>query len=116
LIEEGCVPYLFAEGVFTSRLKYLNELPKGKTLWLFDQTDMADAKKKVGGTVCIAGNVPSGLMVTGTAQQVDDYCKQLIDDCAPGGGYILCTGAITDEGKAKTAQAFVDAVEKYGRY
>ena len=116
LIEQGCIPYLFAEGGYNSRLEYLKQLPKGKTLWHFDQTDMATAKKTIGDTICMAGNVPSGLMVTGTAGQVEDCCKQLMDDCAPGGGYILTTGAVTDEGKAETMQALLDTAAKHGSY
>jgi hypothetical protein len=116
LIEEGCVPLLFAEGGYKSRLSYLKELPKGKTMWLFDQTDMAEVKKQVGDRICIMGNVPNSLMVTGTARQVDDYCKKLIEDCAPGGGFILTTGASLDEGKAETTRALLDAAEKYGKY
>lgn len=116
LIEEGCIPFLFAEGGYNSRLEYLKELPKGKTLWHFDQTDMAAAKKTIGDTVCIAGNVPSDMMVTGTADQVEDCCRKLIDDCAPGGGYILTTGAIIDEGKPDTMRALLDAVDRFGRY
>ena len=116
LVEEGCVPLLFAEGGYRSRLSYLKELPKGSTLWLFDQTDMAEVKKQVGDTICIAGNVPTSLMVTGTPQLVDEYCKKLIDACAPGGGFILTTGASLDEGKADTTQALLEAVNKYGQY
>ncbi len=116
LIEEGCIPFLFAEGGFNSRLNYLKELPKGKTLWHFDQTDMAAAKKQVGNTICMAGNVPSGIMVTGTTEQIDDYCRQLMQACAPGGGYILTCGAIIDEGRAETMRALLEAAEKYGRY
>ncbi len=116
LVEEGCVPLLFAEGGYRSRLSYLKELPKGSTLWLFDQTDMAVVKKQVGDIVCIAGNVPNSLMVTGTPQQVDEYCKGLIDSCAPNGGFILTTGASLDEGKADTVRALLEAADKYGRY
>lgn len=116
LVEEGCVPLLFAEGGYASRLEYLRELPKGTTLWLFDQTDMALVKQKVGDTVCISGNVPSGLMITGTADQVDDYCRQLIDNCAPGGGFILTTGAGLDEGQAQTTRSLIESAEKYGWY
>jgi uroporphyrinogen-III decarboxylase len=116
LVEEGCVPLLFAEGGYGSRLPYLKELPKGTTLWWFDQTDMGVAKKMVGDTVCIAGNVPTSLMVTGTPQLVDEYCKKLIDTCAPGGGFILTTGAALDEGKANTTQALLEAADKYGKY
>jgi len=116
LVEEGCVPLLFAEGSYTSRLPYLNELPKGTTLWLFDQTDMAEVKKVAGDNVCIAGNVPTGLMVTGTPEQVEAYCKQIIDNCAPGGGFILTTGAGLDEGKTDTVGAMLEAADKYGKY
>ena len=55
-------------------------------------------------------------MITGSAQQVDDYCKELIDTCAPGGGFILTTGAGLDEGKAETTRALVESAEKYGKY
>ena len=116
LVEEGCVPLLFAEGGYRSRLSYLKELPKGTTLWLFDQTDMAEVKKQIGNNICIAGNVPTGLMVTGISQQVDDYCKKLIDACAPGGGFILTTVAALDEGKADTTQALLEAADMYGKY
>ena len=34
------------------------DLPKGKTIWLFDQTDMARAKETIGQVACIQGNVP----------------------------------------------------------
>jgi uroporphyrinogen-III decarboxylase len=116
LVGEGCVPYLFAEGGYNTRLEYLKELPKGTTMWLFDQTDMAKAKKQVGDTICIAGNVPTSMMVTGSPAEVDEYCKKLIEICAPGGGYILTTGAGLDEGKADTTRALLEAVEKYGKY
>ncbi len=116
LVMEGCVPYLFAEGGYNSRLKYLKELPKGTTFWLFDQTDLAEAKKQIGDTVCIAGNVPTSMMVTGSAAQVDEYCRKLIETCGTDGGYILTTGAGLDEGKADTTRALLEAAEKYGKY
>ena len=41
LIEEGTIPFLFAEGRYGSRLEAIMDLPKARTVWLFDQTDMA---------------------------------------------------------------------------
>jgi hypothetical protein len=41
LANEGCVPFLFCEGSYNSRLGYLKELPKGSCMWVFDRTDMA---------------------------------------------------------------------------
>ena len=45
LIEEGTIPFLFAEGRYGSRLEAIMDLPKARTVWLFDQTDMARAKR-----------------------------------------------------------------------
>lgn len=114
LVDEGCIPLLLAEGGYNTRLEYLKQLPKGSTIWHFDQTDMMEAKKQIGDTICLAGNVPTSLMVTGNPQQVDEYCKKVIDICGDGGGYILSTGASLDEGKADTTHALLDAAEKYG--
>jgi hypothetical protein len=116
LIEEGCVPFLFAEGGYNSRLEYLKELPKGHCLWLFDQTDMARAKKVAGSNVCIAGNVPISKIITGTADQIKEICKNLIDIAGKGGGYIMGMGCSADEAKADTIRAMIDFTKEYGVY
>jgi len=48
LANEGCVPYLFCEGSYSTRLEYLKELPKGSCFWIFDRTDMAKVKAALG--------------------------------------------------------------------
>lgn len=116
LIEEGCIPLLVAEGGYNSRLETVADLPKGKVVWMFDQTDMAKAKKVLGDVACIMGNVPTDLLIVGTTQQVKDYVKKLIDDCAPGGGFILANGAFFDEAKAENIKAMVDFAKEYGVY
>lgn len=116
LVDEGCVPFLFAEGGYNSRLEYLKELPKGTCLWLFDQTDMAKAKEVAGGTTCIAGNVPISKIMTGTPEQIRELCKELIDVAGKGGGYVMAMGCAADEGKADTVHAMIDFTKQYGVY
>ena len=116
LAAEGCVPFLFCEGSYNSRLEYLKELPKASCLWVFDRTDMANAKKLLGKKLCIGGNVPSGLILTGTPEQVKAYCKNLIDVVGKGGGYIMSFGTSMDEGKADTIHAMIDFTKEYGVY
>ena len=116
LINEGCVPLIFAEGGYNSRLEYLNELPKGHCIWLFDRTDMTKAKEVVGGTTCIAGNVPAGMILTGTPDKVKEYCKDLIDVAGKDGGYIMSCGTSMDEGKPDTLHAMIDFTKEYGVY
>ena len=115
-IKEGLIQSLFAEGSFNSRLDYVNQFPKGSVIWYFDQSDMARAKKVLGKDCCIQGNVPSSLIVTGEPKAVKEYCKKLIDTCAPGGGYILAPGANPDNPKLENLIAMVEAVNEFGYY
>jgi uroporphyrinogen-III decarboxylase len=116
LIDQGCVPFLFAEGGYNSRLEYLNDLPKGACIWFFDQTDMARAKEVIGGTTAIMGNVPISKIMTGTPDQIKEICKELIDTAGKGGGYIMSMGCAADEGKADTVRAMIDFTKEYGVY
>jgi uroporphyrinogen-III decarboxylase len=116
LIDEGVVPLPAAEGHWTTRMEVLKDIPKGKTLWMIDQSDMAKTKKTLGTVACLAGNVPSDLLKLGTTQQVKDYVKNLIDTAGKGGGYIVCNGAFFDEVKAENVKAMVDFTKEYGVY
>jgi hypothetical protein len=116
LAAEGCVPFLFCEGSYNTRLEYLKELPKASCFWIFDRTDMANAKKLLGKRLCIGGNVPAGMILTGTAEQVKAYCKNLIDVAGKGGGYIMAFGTSMDDGKADTIHAMIDFTKEYGVY
>jgi len=116
LIEEGCVPFPAAEGGYNSRLEVIKDLPKGKTLWMFDQTDMARAKKILGNTACMLGNVPLDLLGVGTPQQVKEYVKKLIETAGKDGGFILANGAFFDNVKAENLKAMMEAGREYGAY
>jgi Uroporphyrinogen decarboxylase (URO-D) len=116
LIKEGIMVSLFAEGKYQMRLEIIKDLPKGWAMWHFDQTDMAVAKKVLGNTACIAGNVPTSLLCTGTPKDVKIYCRKLIDTCAPGGGFLLTGGASATETNAANLRAMMEVAKEYGRY
>ena len=116
LIKEGIMVSLFAEGRYTNRLERISELPKGWVMWHFDQTDMAKAKQVLGGKACIAGNIPTSLMCTGTPKQIKEYCRKLIETCGRDGGYILTGGAAVSETTADRLNAVIEAAKEYGVY
>jgi uroporphyrinogen-III decarboxylase len=116
MINEGLVPMPFAEGRYNNRLKQIADTPPSGVAWWFDQTDMKEAKRNLGGICCIAGNVPSSIVMTGTVKQVKDYCRKLIKDCAPGGGFILAGGAHIDKGNIENLKAMMDAAKEWGVY
>ena len=116
MVEEGLVPMPFAEGRYTNRLKQITDTPKSSVIWWFDRTDMAQAKKILGNTSCIIGNVPTSVVKTATAAEVKEHCRKLIETCAPGGGYILAGGASLDKGKFENLNAMMEAAYDYGIY
>jgi hypothetical protein len=116
LIEGGCIPFPALEGHWGSRLKVIQDIPKGKTMWMVDQTDMAKAKETLGKNACLIGNVSSAMLNLGAPQQVKDYCKKLIDTVGKGGGFIMSNGAFFDEAKPENVKAMVDFTKEYGVY
>ncbi len=116
MIDDGLIPAPFAEGTYNQRLNHLTELPKASVLWFFDRTDMHKAKDILGGHSPIMGNVPITMIATGTPDQVKACCKDLIDYCGKGGGYILCSGTQLDDAKEDTVKAMIDFTKEYGVY
>ena len=116
LVNEGITPILFAEGSYNKRLDIIGDFPRGAVAWYFDQTDIFKAKEKIGDKCCIIGNVPTSMMLTGTPQQVKEYCRKLIEVCGKGGGYILAGGANIDNGSPENLRAMMAAAKEYGVY
>ncbi len=116
LIDEGLIPSMVVDGTYNRRLDYIKDLPKASVIWTFEKTDMALAKKVLGGHACIAGNVTGSLLYTGTPEDVKKYCRWLIDTCAPGGGYILSMGVTVDKVAPANLQAIIETAKEYGVY
>jgi hypothetical protein len=112
LVADGFVPYLFAEGAYGTRLETIADVPKGRTLWQFDHTDMRRAKEILGGVACIQGNVPISLLQLGTAEEVKAYCRDLIEAVGPGGGFILDVGAVVDDARPGNVEAMIQAAKQ----
>lgn len=116
LIENGCVPFPFVEGGYNQRLEFLAEMPEGKTLFVFDRTDMARAREVLGGKSCIGGGFPVSLILAGTPEEVEAETKKLLDTAKGDGGYILSIGCAMDDARSDTLDAFIRAGKKYGKY
>ena len=116
MINEGLVPMPFAEGNYEPRLDYIKDMPESGVVWYFEVMDMARAKRELGGVACIAGNVPSSLMVTSTPEIVKEACRRLIETCGKGGGYILTGASSVSRCNPANLHAMMAAAEEYGKY
>ncbi len=109
LIDAGCIPFPALEGGWGSRMEVIQDLPKGKSIWMVDQTDIHLAKKTLGQVACLCGNVSSAMLKLSTPAEVKDYCRKLIDTVGRDGGFVLSNGAFFDEANPDNVMAMVGA-------
>ncbi len=79
------------EGKWESKFEYINDMPKDFAICMIEADDAFEAKKRIGKNVAVAGGMPIAMLKYNTKQECIDYAKKLIDECAPGGGYIFTT-------------------------
>lgn len=58
-------------------------------------------------------NVPISMIKAGTADQVTEYCRDLIDYCGRDGGFILSPGCQIDQGKEETVRALINVGKEH---
>jgi uroporphyrinogen-III decarboxylase len=116
IIEEGLVPMPLFEGSYTSRLEIIQDIPRGKAIYWFEEVDIYKAREILGDTVCFRGNVPGSLLYAGTPQQIRDYVKELIDVVGKDGGLMVDSGIWFDEARHENVKDMVDFTKEYGTY
>jgi uroporphyrinogen-III decarboxylase len=116
LANEGLAPFVFWEGDCTSRLEIIGEIPPGKVVYWFEQTDIFKAKEVLGDTVCIRGNVPLSMLCAGTPDDVKAYCKKLIDVVGKNGGFIMDSATVIEDAKPENVKTMLDFTKAYGVY
>jgi len=118
VINEGLIPYLFVEGGYNKRLDVITDpdIPAGRTIWMFDQTDLLEVKKRFTGWACFGGNLPCSLLIASTPEEVRTQVRRLIDNVGQDGGYILSTGATVDNALAANLHSMIDTCKQYGVY
>ncbi|RPJ40376.1 MAG: hypothetical protein EHM21_14765 [Chloroflexi bacterium] len=117
LIEAGITPFVFYEGIWDQRLQYLAELPKGKTIGMFQSSDIYKVKEVLGDTMCIIGGMPNSMLQGGTVEEIRALTQRLCKEVGKGGGYIMGTQIGEMEGsKPELVKAWVEATKEFGQY
>lgn len=116
LIAEGLVPCPFFEGTYDQRMHYLAKLPPGKTMGIFDRSDLFKAKEVIGEVMCIAGDMPLSLLQAGNAELVKEYARKLIDVVGRDGGFIMSSNTVLDEADPELVKVWVEFTMEYGSY
>jgi uroporphyrinogen decarboxylase len=79
--------------------------------------DIFEGKKKFGDKLCLIGNVNLETLTRGTQRDVVNEVKTLMQNCSPGGGYILSSAhSVVPSCKWDNYIAMLWAAKKFGRY
>jgi uroporphyrinogen-III decarboxylase len=117
LIDEGITPWVYYEGVWDDRLEYLAELPKGKSIGSFQDSNIFKVKEVVGDTMCIFGGMSIPLLKNGTPESIREYTHKVCEEVGKDGGFVMATGVMELEGcKPELIQAWADATKEFGTY
>jgi uroporphyrinogen-III decarboxylase len=116
-VSEGYTVILHLDGNWTPLLEYYTDLPPRSCVMELDITDMKKAKAVVGHMMCIKGNVNPVTLAMGNSEMVEAECKRLIDDCAPGGGFILSSGCeAPPNSRPENIREMIRCAREYGSY
>ncbi len=107
----------YAEGCWDAHLEAFAELPDRSIVFHCDRDDPLRANEVFGKKFCISGGVPNMTLAYGTAAEVRDHCRRIIDGVAGDGGYIMDASAIVqDDAKPENVRAMIEFTREYGQY
>lgn len=108
---------LYAEGDWTPHLERFAELPEGSIIFHLDRTDPTEAHRVLHSKFCLSGGFPNTLLARGSAAEVRDTCKRLIDELGADGGYIMDASAIIqNDAEIENVRVMTEYTKEYGVY
>jgi hypothetical protein len=112
---EGIVTFFHLDTCWEKNLEYFKELPKGSAIIGLDSTtDIIRAKEILGGHLCLYGDIAATMLSHGKKEDVEGYCKKLIDEVGKDGGFILGSGcAVPPDCKSENFRAMLETTKNY---
>lgn len=108
-----------AEGAFGKNLDRFCELPAHSMTLIIENDDIKEVKKLLGDRQCIMGGMPLDLLKSGTKDECLAHAKDIIDTCAPGGGFIFSPDKVMvapNDCKIENLREVNEFVRSYGVY
>ncbi len=93
LWSQGIITWFHLDTSWDKNMQYFKKFPRGSVVLALDGTsDIFAAKEVLRNHLCLAGDVHPAMMSIGKPEEVEAYCKKLIDGVGSDGGFILGSG------------------------
>lgn len=119
LVGMGFTCFISFERNWEPYLPFLKQLPKRKIIGVFESGDLKSFKKSLEDVMCVSGGIPNDLLGIGRREEVIKYGKKIMDQLAPGGGFILSSNKALlakEDAKPENLSALTRFVKEYGIY
>jgi hypothetical protein len=113
-IDLGYVPVPFFEAPFGERLRYILELPKGKTIVSIDARDISVGKRLLAGHSCLLLRTPNSARVW-SLNQLQSFLQDMIDTWGRQPGLMIVI-MIPGRAPVSDVQGLLKWFREYGRY
>ena len=112
---EGIVTWFHLDTNWDKNIPYFKHLPRGSVALALDgTTDIFAVKEVLRNHACLAGDVHPTLLSIGKPEEVEAYCKKLIDEVGGDGGFFLSSGCELPAAiKAENLRAMVQTGKTY---
>jgi uroporphyrinogen-III decarboxylase len=112
---EGIVAWFHLDTCWDKNIPYFKQLPRGSAIIDLDgTTDIFAAKEVLQNHLCIASDVHPALLSLGKPEDVEAYCKKVIDEVGGDGGLILATGCtVPGAVKPENFRAMIETGKTY---
>jgi len=112
---EGIVTIFHLDQCWDKNIPYFKELPRGSAILELDSvTNIFAAKEILGDHLCFHGDVPAAMLSVGKPEDVEAYCKKLIDEVGGDGGFILGSGcSVPPNVKPENFRAMIETGRNY---
>ena len=117
LWKQGHQVLFYAEGNWDYHLDAFAELPDGCIVYHVDRGDLLKAHRTLGHKFCLSGGISNVLLSYGKPEQVRARVKEVIEQVAGDGGYIMDASAIVmNDAKPENMRVLTEATREYGVY
>lgn len=116
---KGCKILAYFENNWSPFYEFLQDAPDNTLIGMMEYDDLKVTKKVLGKKMTILGGMPLEKLRFSKKEEAMDYTKEILDICAPGGGFGWMTDKVwvsPDDINVETYKACVDVVRTYGKY
>jgi uroporphyrinogen-III decarboxylase len=112
---EGIVTLFHLDQCWDKNIPYFKELPRGSAILELDSvTDIFAAKESLRSHLCLHGDVSAAMLSVAQPEDVEAYCKRLIDEVGDDGGFIMGSGcSVPPTVKPENFRAMIETGKNY---